>query len=78
MTFPRVVLAHIPKTHADMVAAVFRTIFAQPDPAAISRAWDAVRDQLAAWCPKVGPSMNGAKAEVFAFTAFPKAHRRKI
>ena len=35
--FARNLLAHVPKTHADMVAAVFRTIFAQPDPEAVSR-----------------------------------------
>ena len=76
--FARNLLAHIPKTHADMVAAVFRTIFAQPDPEAVSRAWEEVRDQLAASFPKVGPLMDEAKAEVLAFTAFPKAHWRKI
>jgi putative transposase len=76
--FARNLLAHIPKSHADMVAAVFRTIFAQPDPAAVSRAWEEVRDQLAASFPKVGPLMDEAKAEVLAFTAFPKAHWRKI
>jgi hypothetical protein len=76
--FARNLLAHVPKTHADMVAAVFRTIFAQPDPAAVSRAWEEVRDQLAASFPKVGPLMDAAKPEVLAFTAFPKAHWRKI
>ena len=76
--FARNLLAHVPKTHADMVAAVFRTIFAQPDPEAVSRAWEEVRDQLAASFPKVGPLMDEAKAEVLAFTAFPKAHWRKI
>ncbi len=76
--FARNLLAHVPKTHADMVAAVFRTIFAQPDPEAVSQAWDEVRDQLAASFPKVGPLMDEAKAEVLAFTAFPKAHWRKI
>ena len=35
-----------------MVAAVFRTIFAQPDPEAVSKAWDQVRDQLANSFPK--------------------------
>ena len=61
-----------------MVAAVFRTIFAQPDPKAVNAAWDEVRDQLATSFPKVGPLMDEAKAEVLAFTAFPKAHWRKI
>ena len=30
-----------------MVAAVFRTIFAQPDPDTVAATWDQVRDQLA-------------------------------
>ncbi len=78
MHFARNLLALVPKSHTDMVAAVFRTIFAQPDPQAVSRAWEEVRDQLAASFPKVGPLMDEAKAEVLAFTAFPKAHWRKI
>lgn len=45
--FARNLLAHVPKSHADMVAAVFCTIFAQPDPEAVSKARDKVRDQLA-------------------------------
>jgi transposase-like protein len=76
--FARNLLAHVPKSHADMVAAVFRTIFAQPDAEAVSNAWDEIRDQLAKSFPKVGPLMDEAKAEVLAFTAFPKAHWRKI
>lgn len=58
-----------------MVAAVFRTIFAQPDPEAVAAARDEVRDKLATSFPKVGPLMDEAKAEVLAF---PKAHWRKI
>ena len=76
--FARNLLAHVPKSHADMVAAVFRTIFAQPDPKAVSTVWDEVRDQLAKSFPKVGPLMDEAKAEVLAFTGFPKPHWRKI
>ena len=41
-------------------------------------AWDEVRDQLAESFPKIGPLMDDAKAEVLAFTAFPRAHWRKI
>ena len=76
--FVRNLLAHVPKTHADMVAAVFRTIFAQPDPATAAATWDDVRDQLAKRFPKIGPLMDQAKAEVLAFTAFPRAHWSKI
>ena len=76
--FARNLLAHVPKSHTDMVAAVFRTVFAQPDAEAVSTAWDEVRDQLAKSFPKIGPLMDDAKAEVLAFTAFPRAHWQKI
>ncbi len=76
--FARNLLAHVPKSHSDMVAAVFRTIFAQPDAEAVSKAWDEVRDQLARSFPKIGPLMDEAKVEVTAFTAFPRAHWQKI
>ena len=76
--FARNLLALVPKSHKDMVAAVFRTIFAQPDADAVAATWDQVRDQLAAPFPKIGPLMDQAKAEVLAFTAFPRAHWPKI
>ena len=46
--YARNLLALVPKAQMDMVAAVFRTIFAQPDPESMSTTWDQVRDQLAA------------------------------
>jgi putative transposase len=76
--FARNLLAHVPKGHQNMVAAVFRTIFAQPDPATVAATWDQVRDQLADRFPKIGPFMDDAKAEVLAFTAYPRAHWTKI
>jgi len=76
--FARNLLALVPKSHKDMVAAVFRTAFAQPDAAAVNRAWDQVRDQLTAGFPKIGPLMDEAKAEVLAFAGFPRQHWAKI
>jgi len=38
--FIRNVLAHVPKAETEMVAAVFRTIFAQPDLASMAKQWD--------------------------------------
>jgi transposase-like protein len=76
--FARNLLALVPKSHKDMVAAVFRTIFAQPNPEAASATWDTVRDQLAAGFPKIGPLMDDAKAEVLAFTNFPRPHWAKV
>src|SRR5215211_7744399 len=75
--FARNLLAHVPKTHTDMAAAVFRTVFAQPDADTVAATWDEVRDQLATRFPKIGPLMDDAKAEVLAFTAFPRAHWSK-
>ncbi|OLT15956.1 IS256 family transposase [Serinicoccus sp. CUA-874] len=72
------VLAHVPKAETEMVAAVFRTIFAQPDLASMSRQWDKVRDDLATRYPKTGPLMDAAKSEVLAFAVFPREHWRKI
>src|SRR6188472_1999135 len=58
--FARNLLGLVPRSHTDMVAAVFRTIFAQPDKQAVSATWDQVRDQLASMFPKVGPLMDAA------------------
>ena len=53
--FARNLLALVPKSHKDMVAALFRTIFAQPDAKAVHATWEQVRDQLAKAFPKIGP-----------------------
>jgi transposase-like protein len=76
--FARNLLAHVPKAQADYVAAAFRTIFAQSKPAEVDAAWEKTRTEFAARFPKLGPLMDEAKAEVLAFTAFPRAHWRKI
>lgn len=76
--FARNLLAHVPKGQADYVAAAFRMIFAQPTAEDVHAAWDKTRDELAARFPKLGPLMDDAKAEVLAFTAFPREHWRKI
>jgi transposase-like protein len=76
--FARNLLALVPRSHQDMVAAVFRTIFAQPDPDTVAATWDQVDDQRAARFPKIATLMGLGRAEVLAFTAFPKAHWAKI
>ena len=76
--FIRNLLAVVPKTHQHMAAALFRTIFAQPDAAAVTDAWDQVKAQLAASFPKAGPLMDNANDNVLAFCGFPKAHLQKI
>ncbi|KQY51552.1 IS256 family transposase [Nocardioides sp. Root140] len=76
--FARNLLAHVPKGQVDYVAAAFRMIFAQAKPEDIHAAWDKTRDELAVRWPKIGPYMDDAKAEVLAFTGFPREHWRKI
>ena len=62
-----------------MVAAVFRTIFAQPDPKPPSpRPGTPSATSSPPAFPKIGPLMDDAKAEVLAFTAFPRSHWAKI
>ncbi|MDT0203986.1 IS256 family transposase [Nocardioides sp. AE5] len=76
--FARNLLAHVPKGQGDYVAAAFRAIFAHAKPEEVDAAWEKTRDEFAARFPKLGPLMDEAKAEVLAFTAFPRAHWRKI
>jgi transposase-like protein len=75
--FARNLLAMVPKNRMDMAAALFRTIFAQPDTETVAACWEQVRDQLAARIPKIGTYMDNAKTELLVF-AFPKVHWRKI
>lgn len=51
---------------------------AQPTHEDVHAAWDKTRDELAARFPKLGPLIDDAKAEVLAFTTFPREHWRKI
>jgi putative transposase len=76
--FSRNVLAKVPKSSADMVAAALRTVFVHPDPAEVASAWDRVADTFTAQFPKVSDLMAQAKADVLAFSAFPFEHWRKI
>lgn len=76
--FARNLLAVIPKAHQDMVAALFRTVFAGIDADAVAAQWDHVAATLAERWPKAAALMETAKPEVLAFAAFPVEHWRKI
>ena len=60
-----------------MVAAAFRSIFAQSDPDKLAARYDEVTDALAPRLPKAAELLRDAKADVLAFSAFPQAHWRK-
>lgn len=76
--YARNLLACVPKAHAEFVAVAFRSIFALGTPAEINARWDEVTDTLAERFPKAAESMRRSRNDVLAFTAFPRAHWRKI
>jgi putative transposase len=76
--FLRNVLARIPRGRAEMVLALIRTVWAQPDPAAVREQLDAVADRLAPMFPAVAAMLREAREDVTAFAAFPFAHWKKI
>jgi transposase-like protein len=61
-----------------MVAALIRTIFAQPDAHAVREQLDVVTGMLDRQFPKVTAMLEAATDELLAFTAFPPAHWKKI
>ena len=78
MHYARNLLACVPKSHAEFVAAAFRSIFTLTTKADVEARWDEVEATLAERFPKAAESMRTARTDVLAFTAFPAAHWRKI
>jgi len=76
--FLRNVLARVPKGSAEMVAAAIRTIFAQPDAAAVAEQLHSIADKLGRQFPDVATMLRDAHADLCAFAAFPHPHWRKI
>jgi putative transposase len=76
--FLRNVLAKVPKGSAEMVAAAIRTIFAQPDAAAVADQLDVIAEKLGRQFPAVEHMLREAAVDICAFAAFPQAHWRKI
>lgn len=76
--FVRNVFAVIPKAAAEMVAATIRTVFAQPDAAAVRTQLDQVAAMLGAQFPKVEKMLLESKDDLTAFADFPHQHWKKI
>ena len=76
--FVRNLLATVPKAHAEFVAAAFRSIFALGTPDEVATRYAEVAKILADRFPKAAELLDDARTDVLAFTAFPKAHWRKI
>jgi len=76
--FMRNALAYVPKRQHQMVAAVIRTAFVQESREEAISQWRERADWMRARFPKLGELMDTAKADVLAFTGFPKEHWRQL
>lgn len=64
--------------HRQIIAALIRTIFAQPDAASASTQLHSVVDQLHGIAPGVAERLEAMEADLLAYAAFPAAHWSKI
>jgi len=76
--FLRNIMAKVPKGSSEMVAAAIRTIFAQPDAAAVTDQLDSIAGKLGRQFPAVEAMLRDAATDICAFAAFPTAHWKKV
>jgi transposase-like protein len=76
--FMRNLLSRVPKSAHGMVATLVRSIFDQPDAQTVHEQLDRAVKHLQDNFPKAAEALEEAAADILAFTAFPKAHWRKI
>lgn len=76
--FMRNLLAVVPKSAREAVAAVVRTIFAQPDQASARTQLRRVVDGLRPRFPEAATRLEEAAEDVLAYLHFPAAHRRQL
>ncbi|MBA3737937.1 MAG: IS256 family transposase [Actinobacteria bacterium] len=76
--FLRNLLTRVPKSAGPFVATLVRSIFAQPDAAAVSAQFARVVDQLAERFPAAAEMLADAGPDILAFTAFPQTQWKQI
>jgi putative transposase len=76
--FMRNVLSVVPKQAQDAVAAIVRTIFAQPDHVSAMDQLHEVARMLGAKFPQVAELLEDAAEDVLAHLHFPMEHRRRL
>jgi putative transposase len=76
--FMRNVLATIPRSAREPVAAIVRTIFAQPDHTTAQAQLQKVVEGLRARFPQAAELLEQAAEDVLAYLHFPAAHRRQL
>src|SRR5215213_6206170 len=67
-----------PKASWSWVKALLHSVYDQPDAASVHAQFDRVLDALVDKLPKVAEHLEAARADVLAFTAFPKEVWRQI
>jgi transposase-like protein len=72
--FLRNLLTRVPKSAGPFVATLVRSVFAQPDQAAVHAQVDRVLEQLAERFPEAAKMLAEAAPDILAFTTFPFAH----
>ncbi len=76
--FVRNLLSKVPRSAQTMVATGVRTIFEQPDATQVVAQHARVVEQLVAKYPEAAGMLIDARADLLAFTTFPKEHWRQI
>jgi putative transposase len=76
--FVRNLLTKVPKSAGPFVATLVRSVFAQPDAAAVHAQFDRVLAQLAERFPAAVEMLAEAGPDILAFTAFPFPHWKQI
>ena len=67
-----------PKSSWPWVKALLHSVYDQPDKAAVNDQFDRIIDALANKLPAVADHLEAARADILAFTAFPKEVWRQI
>jgi transposase-like protein len=76
--FMRNLLAKVPKAAGPFVATLVRSIFAQPDAAAVIAQFARVCEQLQNQFPEAAAMLEQAESDILAFASFPTEHWRQI
>jgi len=71
-------MAACPKAAWPGVKAMLHSVYDQPDAAAVHAQYDKLLDTLAESLPEVHDHLDGARADILAFTAFPREVWRQI
>jgi putative transposase len=71
-------MAVCPKTAWTWARALLHSVYEQPDAASVHAQFDHVLDALTDKLPRVAAHLEAARADVLAFTAFPKEVWRQI